>query len=41
MEFAEAVLLREEGEIRLLKIGCGNNKVSFCVIGNNKEQVRQ
>ena len=26
--------MREEGNIRLLKIGCRNDKISFCVIGN-------
>lgn len=26
--------MREEGNIRLLKIGCRNDKISFCVLGN-------
>lgn len=34
MQFGESELLRQEGEIRLLKIGCRNNKISYCVLGN-------
>ena len=34
MNFGGAEIMREEGNIRLLKIGCRNNKVSYCVIGD-------
>ena len=34
MEFGETEIMREEGNIRLLKVGCRNGKVSYCVIGN-------
>lgn len=34
MNFGEAEVVREEGNIRLLKIGCRNDKISFCVIGS-------
>ena len=34
MNFGDAEIMREEGNIRLLKIGCRNNKVSYCVIGD-------
>lgn len=34
MNFGETEIVREEGNIRLLKIGCRNDKISFCVIGN-------
>ena len=34
MEFGDTEIMREEGNIRLLKIGCRNNKVSYCVLGN-------
>ena len=34
MEFGDVEVMREEGNIRLLKIGCRNNKVSYCVIGD-------
>ena len=33
MEFGDTEIMREEGNIRLLKIGCRNSKVSYCVIG--------
>ncbi len=35
MNFGEAEIVREEGNIRLLKIGCRNDKISFCVIGSD------
>ena len=34
MNFGETEIVREEGNIRLLKIGCRNDKISYCVIGN-------
>ena len=34
MEFGETEIMREEDSIRLLKVGCRNGKVSYCVIGN-------
>lgn len=34
MEFGDTEIMREEGNIRLLKIGCRNDSVSYCVIGN-------
>ena len=34
MEFGETEIMREEGGVRLLKVGCRNGKVSYCVIGN-------
>ena len=34
MNFGETEIVREEGNTRLLKIGCRNDKVAFCVIGN-------
>lgn len=34
MKFGDTEVMRSEGNIRLLKIGCKNNKISYCVIGN-------
>ena len=34
MEFSETEIMREEGNIRLLKIGCRNEKISYCVVGH-------
>lgn len=34
MEFGDAEIMREEGNVRLLKIGCRNGKESYCVIGD-------
>lgn len=34
MQFGDTEIMRSEGNIRLLKIGCRNNKVSYCVTGN-------
>ena len=34
MNFGDTEIMREEGNIRLLKVGCRNGKVSYCVIGN-------
>lgn len=33
MNFGDTDIMREEGNIRLIKIGCRNDKVSYCVIG--------
>ena len=34
MNFGDTEIMREEGDIRLLKIGCRNNKVVYCVLGH-------
>lgn len=34
MEFGETEIMREKGDVRLLKVGCRNEKISYCVIGN-------
>ncbi len=34
MKFGDSEIIREENDIRLLKIGCRYDKVSYCVIGN-------
>ena len=34
MEFGETEVVREEGNVRLLKIGCRYEKISYCVIGD-------
>ena len=34
MEFGDTEIMRKESDIRLLKIGCRNNKISYCVLGN-------
>lgn len=34
MNFGETEIVREEGNVRLLKIGCRNDKVAYCVIGD-------
>ncbi len=34
MEFGETEIVRQEGEIRLLKIGARYDKEVYCVIGN-------
>lgn len=33
MEFGDCELLREKSGVRILKNGCRNGKVSYCVIG--------
>lgn len=38
MEFGDTEIMRENGSVRLLKIGCRNGKVSYCVIGNGSTQ---
>ena len=34
MEFGETEVVREEGNVRLIKIGCRHEKISYCVIGD-------
>ena len=34
MDFGETEIVREEGNVRLLKIGCRNGKIAYCVIGD-------
>lgn len=34
MFFGETEIVREEGNVRLLKIGCRNEKIAYCVIGD-------
>lgn len=34
MNFGDTEIMREEENIRLFKVGCRNEKVSYCVIGN-------
>lgn len=34
MNFGETEIVREEGNVRLLKIGCRNDKIAYCVIGD-------
>lgn len=34
MDFGETEIVRKEGDIRLLKIGCREDKISYCVIGD-------
>ena len=34
MEFGDVEILCEKSNVRLLKIGCRNDKESYCVIGN-------
>jgi hypothetical protein len=34
MQFGDTKIMREEGDIRLLKIGCRHDKISYCVLGN-------
>ena len=38
MNFGETEIMREEGNMRLLKIGCRNDKISFCVLGNGSTE---
>ncbi len=34
MDFGETEIVREKSNVRLLKIGCRNDKISYCVIGD-------
>ena len=33
MEFGDIEIMREQDNIRILKIGCRNDHISYCVIG--------
>lgn len=34
MELGDIEIMRKEADIRLLKIGCRNGKIVYCVLGN-------
>ncbi len=34
MKFGDVEIMREKGNARLLKIGCRNDKIAYCVTGN-------
>ena len=34
MDFGDCEIVREKGNVRLLKTGCRNGKEAFCVIGD-------
>ena len=34
MNFGDSEVMRAEGDIRLLKVGCRGGKISYCVLGN-------
>ena len=36
MAYGDSELLKERGSVRLLKIGCKNDKESYCVIGSGR-----
>lgn len=38
MDFGETEIIREEGNVRLLKIGCRNEKTVYCVIGDGSTE---
>lgn len=38
MEFGDAEIMRISGNVRILKIGCRNGKIAYCVIGNGATQ---
>lgn len=38
MKFGETEIVREEGNVRLLKIGCRGDIEVFCVIGDGSTQ---
>ena len=38
MEFGETEVVREEGNVRLIKIGCRHEKISYCVIGDDSAE---
>ena len=38
MAFGDSEIVREEGNIRLLKIECRHEKISYCVLGNGPTQ---
>lgn len=34
MKFGDSEIVRQEGEIRLLKVGARHDRETFCVLGN-------
>jgi len=38
MNFGETEVVREEGSVRLLKIGCRGDREVYCVIGDGSTQ---
>lgn len=34
MHYGDCVIMREEKDIRLLKVGCKYDRVAYCVLGN-------
>lgn len=34
MNFGDTEIMRSEGKLRLLKIGCKCDKIAYCVLGN-------
>ena len=38
MAFGDSEIVREEGNIRLLKIECRHERFSYCVLGNGPTQ---
>lgn len=38
MNFGDTEILREEGPICLLKIGCRNNQTCYCVLGKGSTE---
>lgn len=38
MEFGETEIVREEGNVRLVKVGAKCDRETFCVIGNGTTQ---
>ena len=34
LDFGDIEIIREKGNIRILKIGCRNNRISYAVLGN-------
>ena len=34
MEFGDTEIMKKNGSTRLLKVGCRNGQVSYCVLGN-------
>lgn len=34
MNFGDTEIMRSKGNLRLLKIGCKDDKIAYCVLGN-------
>jgi len=34
MEFGESEIMREQGNVRLLRIGCRYGEIAYCVVGD-------